>query len=320
VDNDIISGSTAYVAQVVYNATTGHWLLTDPATGAQPLTGFSNITTGTNTTATMTVGSGAEITVTGAGINNANEINGVSLGSLASCIIFNTTSTGILSCLTVGSGLSLSGSTLTATGSGGTVTSVATTSPITGGTITTTGTIGCATCVVAPSPGAGIARFAGSTQTVTSAELSADVITSGSNAVTVNKIHGGSTQTAVNYNLSEKAIASAWNSLSSAAAQYFSSGYSGTIPANWSGTTAGTSVLKCKTLPSGTITWTVKDETASTTLGTFAITSGGTVTLATTGGSTATVTAGNVVSVTPSGTDSSAIGCVFTGYFTVTGP
>ena len=42
----------------------------------------------------------------------------------------------------------------------------------------------CASCVVASSPGAGIARFAGSTQTVTSAELSGDCTTSGSNAVT----------------------------------------------------------------------------------------------------------------------------------------
>lgn len=51
------------------------------------------------------------------------------------------------------------------------VTSIATTSPITGGTITTTGTIACATCVVASSPGAGIAHFAGSTQTITSSSI-----------------------------------------------------------------------------------------------------------------------------------------------------
>lgn len=57
-------------------------------------------------------------------------------------------------------------------GSGsGTVTSIATTSPITGGTITTTGTIACATCVTASSPGAGIAHFAGSTQAVTSSAV-----------------------------------------------------------------------------------------------------------------------------------------------------
>lgn len=51
------------------------------------------------------------------------------------------------------------------------VTSIATTGPITGGTITSTGTIACATCVVASSPGAGVAHFAGSTQTVTSSAV-----------------------------------------------------------------------------------------------------------------------------------------------------
>ncbi len=64
------------------------------------------------------------------------------------------------------------------TSSGGTVTSVATTTPITGGTITGTGTIACATCVTSSSPGVGLAHFAGSTQAVTSAAVnlaSADV-------------------------------------------------------------------------------------------------------------------------------------------------
>ncbi len=72
-----------------------------------------------------------------------------------------------------------SGSTLTLTCStgGSGVTSIATTSPITGGPITTTGTIACPTCVVSSSPGAGLAHFAGSTQTVTSSavSLTADV-------------------------------------------------------------------------------------------------------------------------------------------------
>lgn len=48
----------------------------------------------------------------------------------------------------------------------------------------------CSTCVVAVSPGAGVARFAGSTQTVTSSELSGDCATSGSNAVVCTKING----------------------------------------------------------------------------------------------------------------------------------
>ena len=62
---------------------------------------------------------------------------------------------------------------IAATGGGGSgsVTSVATTSPISGGTITTTGTLSCPTCVVASSPGAGIAHFAGGTQTATSSAV-----------------------------------------------------------------------------------------------------------------------------------------------------
>lgn len=53
----------------------------------------------------------------------------------------------------------------------GTVTSIATTSPITGGTITATGTIACASCVTASSPGLGYAHFAGSTQAATSVTI-----------------------------------------------------------------------------------------------------------------------------------------------------
>lgn len=76
---------------------------------------------------------------------------------------------------------------LAGAGGGGSVTNIATTSPITGGPITTTGTLACPTCVAASSPGAGIARFAGSTQTATSAEVSGDCTTSGSNAITCTK-------------------------------------------------------------------------------------------------------------------------------------
>jgi hypothetical protein len=70
------------------------------------------------------------------------------------------------------------GAWATSSGGSGTVTSVATTAPITGGTITTSGTLACATCVVASSPGVGLAHFAGSTQTATSSAVnlaSADV-------------------------------------------------------------------------------------------------------------------------------------------------
>lgn len=68
-----------------------------------------------------------------------------------------------------GTTVTISGGILSAVSGGtGTVTSIATTGPIGGGTITTTGTITCTTCVVAGSPGVGIAHFAGGTQTVTS--------------------------------------------------------------------------------------------------------------------------------------------------------
>lgn len=66
----------------------------------------------------------------------------------------------------------------------GTVTSVATTSPLAGGPITGSGTITCPTCVVASSPGAGIAHFAGSTQTVTSSAVSLTADVSGNLPVT----------------------------------------------------------------------------------------------------------------------------------------
>lgn len=59
----------------------------------------------------------------------------------------------------------------------GTARAINTTSPITGGgDLSADRTIACSTCVVASSPGAGIAHFAGSTQTVTSSSIvNADV-------------------------------------------------------------------------------------------------------------------------------------------------
>jgi hypothetical protein len=75
-------------------------------------------------------------------------------------------------------GTNIRASCTAASGGGGTVTSVATTSPITGGTITSTGTIACASCVTSSSPGVGIAHFAGSTQAVTSGLIVAADITS----------------------------------------------------------------------------------------------------------------------------------------------
>ena len=80
----------------------------------------------------------------------------------------------------------------------GTVTSVATTSPITGGTITGTGTIGCAGCVTSSSPGAGVAHFAGSTQAVTSSAVAlTDMATQAADTVVQNATGGTASPTAV---------------------------------------------------------------------------------------------------------------------------
>ena|SRR5580765_1222294 len=76
----------------------------------------------------------------------------------ATCVVgqlyFKTTATtGLNQCATANTWTALS------TGAGtGTVTSIATTSPITGGTITTTGTIACATCVTAATPSSAIVK------------------------------------------------------------------------------------------------------------------------------------------------------------------
>lgn len=71
-------------------------------------------------------------------------------------------------------------------GAGGTVTSIATTSPITGGTITTTGTIACATCVTsAASLTLNRLVFGAGSQGVAVGDLTGDVTTSGGKATTI---------------------------------------------------------------------------------------------------------------------------------------
>ncbi len=83
--------------------------------------------------------------VTTAKILNANVTYAKIQNEGASSLLGNPTgSPAAPSEITLGSGLSFSGTTLVATGSGGTVTSVATNNGITGGTITATGTIGLA--------------------------------------------------------------------------------------------------------------------------------------------------------------------------------
>lgn len=65
----------------------------------------------------------------------------------------------------------------------GTVTGITFSSPLSGGTITSSGSAGCPTCVVASSPGSGLAHFAGSTQTVTSSAVNLATEVSGNLAM-----------------------------------------------------------------------------------------------------------------------------------------
>lgn len=77
VANDILANMDATFK---YNATASTWELQNPQQLAAP---FSGITSGTNSTATMTVGTGASITVSGTGVNNANQVNGATVPASA---------------------------------------------------------------------------------------------------------------------------------------------------------------------------------------------------------------------------------------------
>lgn len=81
--------------------TTGHCVSWASATSLQDAgsacgsggsSAFNSITTGTNTTATMTVGTGGTLTVSGSGIVNANELNGATVA--ASATVASTNSSG----------------------------------------------------------------------------------------------------------------------------------------------------------------------------------------------------------------------------------
>lgn len=100
----------------------GSWQQIFP--GSAAAAAFNTITDGTNTTAAMVVGTGASLGISGSG----------TIGGLTSTIFGYLDPTS-----PVQTQLNSKGT--------GTVTSVATTSPITGGAITGTGTIACATCV-----------------------------------------------------------------------------------------------------------------------------------------------------------------------------
>lgn len=69
---------------MIYNGTLALWL-PGPCSGSSTIS-FSNITTGANITATMTVGTGSSLVRTGTGIIDANKILGTTLTSLSGLI------------------------------------------------------------------------------------------------------------------------------------------------------------------------------------------------------------------------------------------
>lgn len=86
------------------------------ATGCAAIGGapaFGSITTGSNTTATMTVGTGGTLTVAGTGVNNANQLNGAIVPASAALLASN--SSGQETAITLGNNLAISSATLQTT-------------------------------------------------------------------------------------------------------------------------------------------------------------------------------------------------------------
>jgi hypothetical protein len=133
---------------------TGQGATTDPSFSASPTLGIPGTTAGSLTLA----------------------------GPTSGLVTLKTASAAGTWSMTLPTGTGTAGQFLQTDGTGTTswttaLTSLTFSAPLTGGTVLTTGTAGCPTCVVATTPGAGIAHFAGSTQTVTSSlvSLTADV-------------------------------------------------------------------------------------------------------------------------------------------------
>lgn len=79
----------------IYGCVSGSWIAQAGGAGGTPL--FDSIISGTNTTAVMIVGSGAQLKPTDAthGVVSANQINLTSLAALATGLLKNTTGTGV---------------------------------------------------------------------------------------------------------------------------------------------------------------------------------------------------------------------------------
>jgi len=121
----------------------------------------------------LTAPTGSSVTFSGTGTVNANQLLGATVPTIAASTGYLYDNAGTLALSTSASNFT-SGTlpvaqipTAIPIGSVGSA-GLTGTSPA---TISAAGAIGCATCVVASSPGAGIAHFAGSTQTVTSSSV-----------------------------------------------------------------------------------------------------------------------------------------------------
>jgi len=159
---------------------------------SSPITGGTITTSGTIACATC-VTSAASLTnnafLMGAGSQGAQSVT--ALVATAALNLFTTTLQG----LTPASGggtvnfLRADGTWQAPAGTG-TVTSIATTSPISGGTITSTGTISCSTCVTSASATLNHLQVGAGGQAISDGDLSGDVTTGGSEVTTVVKVHG----------------------------------------------------------------------------------------------------------------------------------
>lgn len=105
------------------------WAFAGSAAGAPA---FSAIITGTNTTP-LVIGTGGSLTVSGSGTVNATNINGTSLAGLATCLVKNTTATGVPVCATANTDYTTPSGNITGTSGG-----LTGTPNITVGTITPT--------------------------------------------------------------------------------------------------------------------------------------------------------------------------------------
>ncbi len=241
------AGATDY--GIYLAGSTHNYLGTGLTQAGSFVTGTDNSSAGSVTIAN---GSANAHTIIASGATTTNTIKGFATvpttGHVVTCTTSGTTCT-----LTDGGVIA----------SGGTVTSVATNSPITGGTITGTGTIACATCVTSSSPGVGIAHFAGSTQAVTSSLIVAADITSAT--ITGTQLAASLALTTPNIGVASGTSLAVTSSLSGAT-------YLTATKCAAAGTAANPSVVTCSAAPSGSFSCATNASTGTCTVNTSAVT------------------------------------------------